>query len=177
MSEKNPITEPNKEPELVEIYYYTGVSLMDELKSHPKFNYDEIVQDLQDQGLLEEITTILNTYTNTPLLENLCGFCMKYGILEILRFIYEHINFLFEIHNLGQFTHFNYLELNDLGFNDSIFNKWVRNKQYKDARSKNRLRCLNYFTHMKRYSRCLPFEKKFYYLYNKDKYGIMNMAF
>ena len=163
--EKVKVNEPKPEVELVEIYDYTGESLMVEFRQNPKFKHEEVIEYLQSKGLIEEMTTILATYTCTPLLENLAKFSMRYGVLSIVRFVYEYVGFPFDISYLGKFGHFDYLDAD--GVHDHSSEKWVRSKYSKhDAYYMDRLKCLSYFSYMKRYSRLVSFDAKSYYIFN-----------
>lgn len=117
-----------------------------------------------DNGLEEEFNRIKDD------LEKLFDFSIKYGILELVKFLYEDINF---IYNFNLITKHLYTSeekdtiqniipvMNDVSANVGIKIRII------DKYSSKRESCLIYLNDMKKRSKLIIKDGNFYYKYNK----------
>lgn len=148
-----------------EMHKYTGQSILDEFKIYLENNPDNTLNYISEHGLDTEINDIITLNSGIDLLQKLTKFSMKYGILSILRFIYEYINFPFDINYINHFT-----DTQDLNSKQSAYvrNEYLIVDAYYAARSQ----CIIYITNMKKYSRAVNIDTHFYYIFNAKKYAI-----
>ncbi|MCJ7636416.1 MAG: hypothetical protein MUO21_02910 [Nitrososphaeraceae archaeon] len=128
---------------------------------------NEIYDFMIENELLVEFEKIKNSKND------LFEFGVKYGIIEIVRFLYEQINVEYD-HNviLGFDTTLNSSTetTNSMVTSQPITTGSSNNKltiQVLDKFSKNRNICINYLIRMKRYSKQRCSNKKFYYRFNR----------
>jgi hypothetical protein len=133
---------------------------------------------IKKYNLETELNQILNLSDN-KLYDALLRFSFKYGILSIIRFIYEQINYPFEIHMLTEYvstsgdsetkTNANATNMVAVGGGDGSDTGSLR-FAIEDKYSKTRNECISYILNMKKYSSYISQNKKFYYKFNKSKY-------
>lgn len=142
--------------------------------------YESTFDYIKKYNLETELNQILNLNDN-KLYDALLRFSFKYGILSITRFIYEHINYPFEIHMLTEYvstsgettnkasTDANATNMIAVGGGDGSDRGSLR-FAIEDKYSKTRNECISYILNMKKYSSYISQNKKFYYKFNKAKY-------
>jgi hypothetical protein len=154
-------------------------NIIDEFQKYGE-NLPETIGYIKRFGLEGELDNILTTYKDTELCDNLFKFGFKYGILSIVKFLYEVVNHPYEV---GIFNDFiapdnskkkeevvatNLVTVgDDAGAGDSDPLRFTIGDKY----SKGRNECINYLIGMKKYSTYFSKNKKFWYRYRKEKYG------
>ena len=127
---------------------------------------NEIYGYIVDNELVDKFERIKNNK------QELFNFAVKYGIVEIVKFLYERINIEY---NLEVITGFNStLESGKNGSSVSSSNVPITTGssndtihiQVWDKFSKNRNICINYLINMIKYSKQRSSNKKFYYRFN-----------
>ena len=144
--------------------------------------YEETFEYIKKNNLDDEIQQIL-ALNGISLCENLMKFSMRYGILSILRFMYEYINYQFNMDYMNDFVGIDKSskEQNNMSATsmvatvdgDAVSSIDGGSLRYSlhDKYSKQRNECISYIVEMRKYSSMVSQNKKFYYKFNKKKYG------
>jgi hypothetical protein len=127
--------------------------------------YEQISNYIEENNLLDEYNFIKN---NT---QELFYFSIKYGIFEIVKFLYEDVNIEYDNSILHQFsTVINSSDIpnrsNSIPITTGSTNTKL-NVQVVDKFTRNRNKCIHYLIYMYRYSKLRRENKKFYYRFNK----------
>ncbi|ARF10034.1 hypothetical protein Indivirus_9_11 [Indivirus ILV1] len=127
---------------------------------------DEILQYMEKYEILDEFNNCENIESK------LFFFSVKYGIIDIVKFLYEKLNIEYDYDILYRFNIT--LDSNEMistklliPLNSSSVEGKMLNLIQSDKFSKNRNLCISYLIDMKKYSRLSFKNKKFYYKYIK----------
>lgn len=146
-------------------------------------NQDETFEYIAKYKLDDEIQEILKL-NGDILCENLMKFSIRYGILSILRFMYEHLNFNFNISLINEYAGINdsqksnnMVDMSNAITSDGSVATESDGIQIamSDKYSYKRNECITYMLQMKKYSTLTPKNKRFYYTFNKKKYGHISL--
>lgn len=149
-------------------------------KSYEK-DYWDVFEYIRKFDLEKELIDILNANPNCNdrLYDALLRFSFKYGILSITRFIYEHLNHTFEMHMLTEYVgtasdsqnkDISYIQPMVAVGGDGSDTSSLK-FSIEDKYSKCRNECITYILNMKKFSTYISSNKKFYYRFNKSRYG------
>ena len=137
-------------------------------------DYEETFNYIKKINVEDELKQILNS-KGSLLNDQLYKFAFKYGILLIVKFLYEYINHPFDIDHMTDFTGTlkdkvnvdkNIVATVDNG-TPSEFGKDCR-FIVEDKYSKTRNECVMYIFNMKKYSKYYSKNKKYYYIFNSQ---------
>ena len=135
------------------------------IKIYTLEKYREIANYIEENDLLKEYTLIKDN------MHDLFYFSVRYGIFEIVKFLYEDKNIEYDNDILHKFntvlnTNDRPTSVNTVPIATDSTNTKI-NVQVVDKFSRNRNICIHYLVYMYRFSKCRRDNKKFYYRYNK----------
>lgn len=161
---------------LLIFYKLINMYIIDEFIKYDE-NYMETFEYITKHQLKEELDKILTSYKNKMLYDKLFEFSYKYGIVSIIKFLYEIVNYEYDVNIFDTYISSDNSDKNRLNNNlvtvgDSNANNCGQLKfSLEDKWSIGRRECILYLMDMKKYSIYHSKNKKFYYRYNKKKYG------
>ena len=129
--------------------------------------YEQIHEYLIDNDIYEEFQTIY------PDVNKLFAFSIKYGIFDLMTFLYEDLNIEYNLNILqdydGQINKNSNTDPNKVLIDGSSSGKQGLNLRLEDKFSKNRNICIAYLMESRKWSK-MNFEKgNFYYKCNNNK--------
>ena len=162
---------------MTSIYDFNKYPIINSFKLFDQ-NYQETFDYIKKYNLESELDQILKN--NNKIYESLLKFSFEYGILSITRFIYEQINYPFEIHIITEYVSTSNQNQNkntenannmvSVSGNNNDSDSGSLRFAIEDKYSKTRNECISYILNMKKYSSYVSKNKKFYYRFNKEKY-------
>lgn len=123
--------------------------------------YERIFEYLKQNEIYDECLNLKNV-------EQLFEFSVKYGILEFVKFLYEHKNVTYNYNIITRYCHViesSSSDANMIKVTASSGNEGM-NIQLLDKYGFHRQSCLSYLIGMKKYSKLTTRNKNFYYTFN-----------
>ena len=137
-------------------------------------NGNDRVESIRLYMIENEIIDEFDTITNDTI--KLFNFSVKYGIFDIVKFLYEKKNVEYDYDILLDYG--SIIKSATPGPTDTVAmtgsSNTSVNVQIWDKFSKNRNYCINYLVNMKKYSKSRRCHKKFYYRFNQKYISLLS---
>lgn len=155
------------------------MNIIEEFKKYDP-NLPDTLAYLATHGLGGELDRILTTTKGEALCSELFAFGVRYGVLPIVKFLYEEVNYPFDVALLTGFV-----PVAPAPHQDGPHGPLVATVSdggaggepgtlkfsVEDRYSRGRNECIEYLTQMKKYSQYFSKDRRFWYRYRKDRYG------
>lgn len=155
------------------------MNIIDEFKKYDE-NLEETWEYINKHELLYELEAILGSYNGEQLCDKLFDFSFKYGVISIVKFMYEIVNYAYDINIFNSHTLSNNAEpnadINDPGLVAAVGSSGGKESGpfkavIEDKYTLGRSECMEYLMNMRKYSEYYSKDHKFYFRYKKNKYG------
>ncbi len=130
-------------------------------------NYNEVFEFIEDNELQRKLFDVIDDN------EKLFKFSIRYGVLEITKFLFEHINYSYDLKEILEYS----TKIGEETFPDDTNVPIMSDTggtiglhiEHIDKYGKKREECIKYLINMRKKSRMTTFNKHFYYKFNKGQ--------